>query len=371
MRIGIITFWESNDNYGMLFQTYALQQFLRENGYDPFLIRYSENSGTKEKFHLASKLKNIFHLISWFHYLKNRYLSSKYNKTTDNTLRRFACFRENYLEMTEETYDHNKLMTNPPLADVYICGSDQIWGGATAFYLDFVPANKLKIAYAPSFGGVTVQRNELEVASLLASFSYVSVREYSGVELCAHLGRPDAIRVVDPTLLLSEMSYDTIKQYDNSLNEKYIFLYMLGNETYIRTNEIFKYASSHRLSVKYVASQGRYDKFPKEMATPEEWLGLIENAELVVTNSYHATIFSILYKKQFVTLALKGPFSRMNVRVEELLADCGMLHRLCYRDFDKVMENPFSESGAIESLLPLINRSKIFLLNALKEGAKW
>jgi hypothetical protein len=164
MKIGIMTFWWSDDNYGQILQCYALQKYLRDAGHDAYLIRYDPRGDYEKK--LWDKVIRALNPIELFFYLQRRIRNKKIIKK--NKLRKFNEFRDKYIRQSERIYYHyNDLVPDPPEADVYIAGSDQIWNifslpiqqvkkRLRAYFLDFGKPDIKRIAYAASFGKETV-----------------------------------------------------------------------------------------------------------------------------------------------------------------------------------------------------------------------
>ena len=179
------------------------------------------------------------------------------------------------------------------------------------------------------------------IKKYLSRFDFVGVREQSGVDLCHRLGISKAVRVVDPTLLLTCDDYARI-QIKTKKAKRYLFLYLLGSPITCRISTIYRFARKKGLEVVYVASQGQSDRRKKTYPQIGEWIDYIANAEIVVTNSFHGTVFSLIYQKKFVTLPLTKGYERMNVRIEELLQVCkldfaiynGNLSKIYNREFD-------------------------------------
>lgn len=331
MKIGIVTFWWSEDNYGQLLQCYALQEYLRKAGHDPFLIRYDKRKDFPTSSMCEKCLKALNPIKLYRHIVfkvKNRIVEKEY--ATYN--RQFEDFRKKYITQTDTIYSsYEELKNNPPIADVYVVGSDQVWNYKDyhprglknilkAYMLDFVPVGKKRISYAASWGMESIHP-ELhdEISLLLKKFSYISVREESGVEICKKCG-VKAEWVVDPTLLLNKESYRNL--YENNEirkpKNKYLFLYMLNNECVFDKATVYSFAKANGLDVVYVTGNGVLDKNEKLYATIPEWLYLIDNAEYVVTNSFHCCVFSVLFYKKFANINLSGKHAYMNCRFESL-----------------------------------------------------
>lgn len=340
MKIGIITYWQSKSNYGQILQMYALQQFLRKNGHEPFLIRYKEEVGGKAHFqwgHLMKYITKLPQYTTWF--LQNKIDQERIKKFSQKENlhdRHFEKFFKKNIAYTDLIYTASQLKENPPEADVYICGSDQIWGGRLTYFLDFVPDDKKKIAWAPSFGGMKQWESEYEqqMAALLKRFDFIGMREQSGVEVCQRLGRTDAVKVVDPTLLLDNNDYDRIRCKTRA-EKPYAFVYILTNTMSCRIEDIFSYVSSLGLDVKFVNNTEKGDKYEQLFPTIGEWIDLLAQSSLVITNSFHGTVFSLIYKRPFITIPLIGMYSRMNNRIDELLTMCHLNDRMYHRSFPK------------------------------------
>lgn len=329
MKIGVITFSSSKDNYGQMLQIYAMQHFLRKLGHECFLIRYLDARKDDASFKwnkILIYLRKFPLYVSWYIKRKNdRHLQKAYGNSSNNELRRFDKFLFDNVDMTSQMYDAQSILQNPPQADAYVCGSDQIWGGDWAYYLNFAPDNAIKIAYAPSMGGVSTFTSEYEVEmkKLISRLDFIGMREQSGVDVCQRLGRTDAVKVADPTLLLGKQDYDKIR-IPVKKTKSYIFLYLLGNPIRQNTKVFYDYAKTKGLDVVYVASQGKNDSYEKFPAQVGEWIDLLADAEIVITNSFHCTVFSLIHKKKFITIPLCNGYERMNTRIDELLKEVSL-----------------------------------------------
>ncbi len=324
LKIGVVTYWTSKDNYGQLLQAYALQKVLRNAGYDAFLIRYDV---TTNSFHVKQRrlrwLK-IFNPLAIAGYIKRKLYA---RPQCPEPSRNFDGFLKDHIVSTELLYSAKALQANPPTADVYICGSDQIWkktyiGIDACHYLQFAPVGSHKIAYAVSFGGCSFSKREIrQISKFLHDFDFVSVREQGGVEICRRAGRNDVLCMPDPTILLPVSAYKQLTVVPDMEGNKYLLLYLLGHSTDLDIAEVYRFAREKNLEVVYVPSQGRIDSYPKTYPTIPQWLGLIAGAEYVITNSFHGTVFSIIFNKQFAVALLSGGTKTkvMNERIDTLL----------------------------------------------------
>ena len=334
MRIGVITYWYSEENYGQILQCYALQQFLRNMGHEAFLIKYKAASYKVRQMRFQDiryLIFKIFYLLNKDNILMSMHFRKHSPQLQKSVSRHFDTFRELYIRSTERIYDQHSLYDNPPDADIYITGSDQVWRMPdSCYFLDFAPHGKMRIAYAPSFGNDHLPYIFRSIIRRFVSkFNTVTVREKSGLRICRTIGRNDAILVPDPTFLLNVSQYEKLMApSSNHSSERYVFVYILGNKTEYNIEQLFEWAKQHNLIVKHVASCGANQYDVSIYPSIEEWLRLIRNAEYVVTNSFHGMVFSILFNKQFMVLPLVGEFSRMNDRLYTVTEKLGLMSRV-------------------------------------------
>lgn len=351
IKIGILTFWWSNDNYGQLLQCYALQKYLRDAGHDAFLIRYnSQNDFARTPFFI--RLLKALNPILFFKYLNHKVNSKKSIEEAKLHNRHFENFRNKYIVQSEKIYSsYSELKENPPEADVYIVGSDQVWNFSFyknvkkckniihAYFLDFGKPETKRMSYAASWSCSDLCTDVIEeIRPLIAKFDYVSVREKNGIELCKRCGYEKTELVPDPTLLLSAENYRKIYS-ENKINiphKPYLLLYMLNNACDFDIDNVYDFAAKKNLDVIYVSGNSKIDRYEKRFATIPEWLYLVDNAEYVVTNSFHCCVFSLIFKKKFGVVPLIGKVFSMNVRIDSLLEDFGLKNRIFSGDFEKL-----------------------------------
>ena len=342
MKIGILTFWWSNDNYGQLLQCYALQKYLDDMGHDAFLIRYKRNDILPNP--LFCKIIKAFNPIELFRHIK--FMINK--KRTLNCLSRdFNGFRQKYLKLSEIEYDsYEQMKSNPPNADIYIVGSDQVWNFSNfsvkrylfpihAYFLDFGSEKTLRLSYAASWGvdDITSKLRNV-ITPLLSRFDYVSVREEKGIDLCKKCGFDKVEWVCDPTLLLDADTYRKIYK-ENKIRKqenKYIFLYMLSAENELDVSKVWDFAKTNELAVVYVKGNSKFDGYESFEATIPEWLYLLDNAEYVITNSYHCAVFSSIFQKHFGVSPVIGKDSGMNTRLDSLFKMLNIDERFIYKN---------------------------------------
>ena len=348
MKIGIMTFWWSNDNYGQLLQCYALQKYLRDRGHDAFLIRYNYTTDIKKNPLFLRVLKALNPVLLARYLLQKKRMAEVKKEQAEND-RHFDDFRTRYIMQSDFEYPtYEALRENPPEADAYIVGSDQVWNywfenpkrfysQTHAYFLDFGNAKTKRLSYAASWGVTELSKAyEKEIEPLLNRFDYISVREESGVKLCAECGC-SAEWVADPTLLLDAETYRKVYA-ENAIRrpqKPYILLYMLANECDFDIKRVYDFAEKKNLDVVYVTGNNAFDKRKKYFATIPEWLYLVDNAEYVITNSFHCAVFSTIFHKAFGIARLSGSVAGMNTRFDSLFEQRGCGNRyISDSDFD-------------------------------------
>jgi hypothetical protein len=347
MKIGIMTFWWSDDNYGQILQCYALQKYLCDAGHDAYLIRYDPRNDYIKTPVWKTILKafNPVKLAGYIHYkIRKRMIYDTLAKLNED--RGFEGFRKNYIRQSEKIYySYKELVEEPPEADVYISGSDQVWNpdllsfGKTnnqikAYFLDFGDVKK-RIAYAVSFGREQLYDDFIqEIIPLLKKFTYVSVREKSGLEICWQCG-VKAEWVPDPTMLLAVADYRSLYSPMNQpSNERpYCLLYVLNNECDFSIKAIYEWAKRISIKVLYITGNLKHDEYTKTYATIPEWLYLIDKAEYVITNSFHCSVFSLIFQKKFGVIPLTGNLIGMNSRFDSLFETFGIEQRFINDSF--------------------------------------
>ena len=322
--IGVITHWGSLDNYGQTLQTYALQQTLSELNLAPFLIRYKED-GIKRSF--LQKLFSCLNPRFFYSAIRNKRLNRIDYRNNIQHGRDLRSFLDSKIRQADIIYGREDLLASPPDADIFITGSDQVWNKLDrSYFLDFT--DKKKIAYAASFGSADyVGKALIDLNMLLKQFSHITVRENSGVDICRRANVKNASVVPDPTLLLTDSHYRNLAVIEKNIRP-YILIYFLGNQTDFNIERCYEFAEENNLDVKYIAGQRQIDKYEKIYPSMEEWLGLIDKASYVVTNSFHGTALSIILNTPFISVPLTANSKKMNDRLETLLTRYNLVDRI-------------------------------------------
>lgn len=378
MKIGVVTFWYGNNNYGMILQCWALQQHLKKLGHEPFVIKFTPY-GSKIRKIIKSYLGflKLFNNKNRIEYVKKKRMDL-YNAEKDKN-RKFEDFRLRYLKFSEYSYYHlSDLKNNPPKADCYIAGSDQIWCSVSevddsmGFFLDFGDSTIRRVAYAPSIGKVYPKSKLRLFSKALSNFDYISCREQSAVDLCKRLGY-NAIKVDDPTLLLSSEDYTSLCQ---SIDYKdFVFIYSVNMHS---ADAIYWPTIKNMFSKKKVvvtpaggniqSSELFGNDVEYKYATPGEWLSLIRDANLIITSSFHGVVFSIIFNKKFAYVPISGVYSSGNNRITDLLKsldlECCIINKP--EDYDRVFNDEIDWNFVNNRRLELIDRSFDFLKKSLE-----
>lgn len=252
----------------------------------------------------------------------------------------FDSFLKEYTRTTADFYrTKRQLMDNPPVYDTYVTGSDQTWspkvsGGyeVTPMFLDFAVEGSKKAAYAPCLGvNSLTEEQETFIKEKLENYSLISCREIKGAALLSKVTGRDIPAVVDPTLLLSGDQWREVMAKPN-INQPYIFCYFLGNRQYYRdfANQLSKQTG---LPIYYIpVNWMEYSDDESRIwnAGPREFVGLIEGASYVCTDSFHGVAFSSNLNKNFFAFVKYAGSANAgdNSRLFDYLERIGLANRL-------------------------------------------
>ncbi len=222
--------------------------------------------------------------------------------------------------------------SNDTSIDYFVCGSDQIWNPASYtgypfYFAGFAPKEK-RIAYAASFGvSILPQNLTANYATYLKDMAHISVREHAGAKLVQELANRDVPVLVDPTLLLNREDWLTMaKKPKFPVKGRYVLTYFLGWHSNDIDEYIEKVALEHDLQI--ISLNNMHKNHHWFNVGPAEFLWLIENASLVCTNSFHATVFSIIMNTPFINFARGNGADNMNSRIETLLETMQLNERI-------------------------------------------
>lgn len=358
-------------NAGASLQAYALMTYLQKLGNDVEIINYKPDY-LSNHYNLWSVpnpkyKKNIILRFTYLCLKFPRRFVNKYGKKK----RLFDSFTKNYLNVTKNIYRNNAdLIKNLPEADIYIAGSDQIWnsffnnGKDPAFYLDFVPDDKLKVSYAASFATNKIAEGYKErITNWLKRLDYIGIRESSGVKLAKSIGIDKAVHVLDPVFLLERKEWDKLaKNSSIKVNdERYLIVYDFDNNEQIKKLCI-EVAKILNLKIYSFFKNDYADKIIANYG-PIEFLSIIKNSNFVISNSFHGTAFSIIYEIPFFVIKRK---ENLNSRMIDLLTLLGLEDRMI-SSFKEYKKKDF-EINISKCLEKQIKQSKEYLTTVLKNN---
>lgn len=324
MKIGIITFQRAY-SYGAKLQAYALSTYLCSLGHQAEIIDYSNIGEGKmsglQFYSIGCFFKSIICCINSYNKEKLRRdrMRNFFFSKTPHSAKHYTS--ENIYEV-EDKYD------------IFIAGSDQVWCprynlGDMNFLLSFVKDKKKKFSYAASFGFSSIdKRYEDLYRDCLNSFSRILVRETDGARIVEKLTRRDAEVVLDPTFLVDRTQWATIAHYPLKNEIKYILCFKILSVSPIYEKLIEHISQITGYKIVVIDTSYRYKPIKGYLystAGPEEFLGLIKNAQIVITNSFHATVFSIIFNKNFYTILNENG---LNSRMVDLANKLGLSHRM-------------------------------------------
>lgn len=344
MKIGILTL-PLHTNYGGILQAYALQEVLRRLGHEVNVINKDR---TPERYSFYQNFKiNVYQLLS--HVVRGkRYTFRDLNKIESENSKSFYYKTQNtrkFIEKYIKTIDVHSYSEDIQKSsfDAIIVGSDQIWsqkhggcidGSVVNAYLPFLSNKYLRFSYAASFGNDYWEYNALRTwyaRKAIKKFKCVSVREQSGIELCRKNLHIQAVQHIDPTMLLTKEDYLSLVHYDKFNNStKKLLVYFL-DETESKM-DIVDYLEKKLFLTRNIVNSKAEDLNAKQLnlceciqPPVENWLAGFEDSDFVVTDSFHACVFSILFHKPFFVIGNKA---RGMARFTSLLGQFGLSDRL-------------------------------------------
>ncbi|WP_276864337.1 polysaccharide pyruvyl transferase family protein [Mediterranea massiliensis] len=338
----LLVTWYKSTNCGTCLQSYALYHILSQRYNVSFLGRRTYYSLLNPEFYkkIYLNIKKKLH-ISHSHKVQNSHPA--FSKAIQAHTQKFAKFiQENYqIQPLKSHKDYKKICTQ---YDAFIVGSDQLWSPrmfSSAHMLDFVPKQKKKITYAASFGVDNVPQRYYKLYSrLLKRLDIISVREPRAKELVKEIAQKDSVTVLDPTFLLTPEEWRTFATQSDVMNQynisgKYLIAYFIGSSDFnhlTATKEMAK-----QLKYKLVVIPNRVEDY--SLSDPDiilvsdtcnyDFVKLIDNAEIVCTDSFHAVVFSFLMDTSFFVFPRfkKGDVNSQNNRLDNILNKFGLMDK--------------------------------------------
>ena len=306
-------------NVGASLQAYALTAYLAGLGHEVQIVDYVPEY--LRHYRLWSKVSNPVYdkpVIGQLYNLAK--LPGRLKARRSLRKQRFDCFTREHLPLTQTHYSsYEDLLRNPPNADVFLAGSDQIWnsffpnGRDPAFYLQFAPEGAVRASYAASFAVPRLEEQYKEqIAHWINDLDYVAVREPSALGILKDMGIRDGVHVVDPVFLLSREQWDELCPAAD-FDEPYILVYDFDRNPELR--RIATELAAKRNWKIYSIQELDYSDRSFWNGGPIEFVQLIRGAEFVLSNSFHATAFSLIYRRPYLTIDRE---MGINTRMQDL-----------------------------------------------------
>ena len=383
--VGIVSCYFKN-NYGSMLQAYATKKVLDNNNIPNETINIDGNIDFKK-----GKRKYYFSQLFNFNFIKSKFgmIKMKFDTKLKKELRKNVSIRnikykefrrEINLSRSSNTYMELTKLAEERYSDVLL-GSDQLWLPvnvvADYYTLNWVPDGINKISYSTSFGVSKIPKkyNDLYI-KFLKRINHLSVREDTGVKIVKNLTNMEAKLVCDPTILLTKEEWDEIAIRERLIKDKYILCYFLGkNIEHRKFAERLKEKTGYKIvSLNHADEYVKYsDKFC-DLALydigPKEWINLIKNAEYVCTDSFHGTVFSLIYNKLFFNFRRYNSNSNVstNSRLDSLLNIVEVSNERILtglEDIDEVLKYKINFETVNKNLDNYRTKSKKWLLNSI------
>ena len=340
MKVAIVTLHKVL-NFGSVLQAYCTCKAVKSLGFEPQIVDYME-----PRYTTRGSVNGIFREVSRGNgdYLKKLAIAILKSVSFFLQRRNFEKFISNHLPLTRSQFtDFSAISKNPPEADIYLTGSDQVWnseynGGVDrAHFLDFAPSGKLRVSYAASFGKDNLRAEETaETKTLLRRYSAISVRESSAVQIIESIGIHGAQQVLDPTLLLDRNDWHKEFNLSRPIEQKYLLIYSVE-----RSHDDIVYATARKiadregLAIVFLSQAAKLKsmsgcEFQRPFSKVNDFLSYFYHADFVVVSSFHGTAFAINFNRQFVSVLPP----RFGARPRSLLNLVGLNDRIVEKDVD-------------------------------------
>lgn len=382
-KLGICVCYQHR-NYGSQLQSYATTVELEKRGIDYEIIRYKKKITPAFVVKALPRLMNPVFISDRvkLRYKKKLMLKAHPQLERDNAVRN-ACLakfsQERFTKLSPVFNGYDELQRESARYDAVMVGSDQLWapGGITSnFYnLMFAGDDVKKLSYAASFGVSQIEPKLHEkYRTFLSRMDYISVRENAGKKLVESLSDKTAEVVVDPVLLLSAEEWLEVIPNERRYEKPYIFAYLLGPSAEYR-RAITEFAkekglpivTSHHMDTYNKADEDFGDEAPFDVG-PADFVNLIRNAEYVFTDSFHGSVFSMLYRKPLLIFDRyeAGTLTSKNSRIDSFCENYGLQNRRFNGDAHAI-ETEAGYDEALQKAQEHIKQSKAFLDRALSD----
>lgn len=335
-KVGIVTLYHDNYNFGGLLQAYALPVALKR-----YLEILAEQIDYVVSFQEQPKTKNTISLKNIIYQIGYEFFTKLERKSLQRRKQAFEQFIR-FIPHSKYSYEYDTISETLDVYTKFICGGDQIWNDcqqidwyrnedSTVFTLQFVPERVKKISYAPSMAFLNLTNEyKKNFRKGLNRLDAISLRERRALPVLQELTDKSVTVTVDPVLLLKEDDWIKVMRYPQ-IGKKYILCYLLG-DSMTQRKAVKKFSSRTKCKIvtfPHILKNAvrKCDMFFGDIhdytSGPREFLGLIKNAEFVITDSFHACVFSMIFKTPFVVFERNkiGEKGNMNGRIYDFLEE--------------------------------------------------
>lgn len=361
-QIGIITYHNAI-NFGAVLQTFALNKYINSLGINCETINYH-----------CKKIDAAYKLLK-FNANNPRVFINSLLGVRDNIIKKikFKKFIENNIKLSKQKYNKNNIVQSNSIYNIFITGSDQVWNldlnDDKNYYLDFVKDNNSKNSYAASFGNMSILDKEREyIKEQLNSYDVITVREKNGVDTLKEKLNIQSNLVLDPTFLLDSSEWLKIcDKIDN--HETYILVYTLHEESAYKIARKLSKLTGFKIIILTQSYKKRIKGKHIHSGGPVDFLTLIKNSEYVVTDSFHGTALSIIFRKN-LKVVLKNSNKHLNDRLISILELFHLKECIITKDdSDECLTKTTDYTGSEEIINKQIEKSKKIIKNIIK--VKW
>ena len=385
MKVALAINYDYHD-YGGMLQAFATQRFLEKQGIESDAINFDNVKGDISRRKWKYFLSNIMDISIVKE--KSRLIEKKIRQKTNARLKAQMAERDNAFDKyctshfkVSRHFDSwdDMAKASQKEYDAVIVGSDQLWlpSNVMADYytLNWVPEKVKKIAYATSFGiGNIPQKYKEMYRQYLTRIDYLSARETSGQEIISELTDKSVPLVNDPALLLDANGWDEVIKDKPIINDKYIFCYFMGDNPEQR-EFVKRLAKEKGLKIvallhldQFIETDEHYADYTPWDISPDDFVNLVKYAEYVCTDSFHGTVFSIIYSRNFFTFKRfnKKASLSTNTRITSLLTRVGLMDRLVV-NLDKRPDNINDWRKIQECVSDFRNASGCWLIESINK----
>lgn len=363
-------------NFGSVLQSYATQKAVTKLGYDNEYIKYRKTKKTAYKYLIQLLIPSI--MAERWSFFKRKLFQRKNREFISRRNKAFDEFVDRYMTASPKYTGYDELKKAAGRYSMAVLGSDQVWNpinsGSDFYTLNWLNADTKRVAYAPSFGVSRVPALlRRSYKGFLEKFDHISVREIRGQKIVRQLTGRKVPVVCDPTLLFTADEWDDVLPKEPVAEGKYIFCYFLGNRDEPRKC-VLELAKKTGLPIVMMPFFGEISEYDNKLGAkfvdnpdPSHFVSAIRNAEYVCTDSYHGTVFSIIYRKKVLVFRRHSAESSKNTfsRLESLLSIADMKDRIV----NDVWEDRFISSEInYDEVTANIEKLRKFSWNYLSEA---